>query len=193
MKIFNVNIIIKLLIFLTIIFASCRGDYFPKPYGYFRVELPDHQYQRVDTVLPYSFELSSMANIKFKKKTNEKFWIDIVYPQLNATIYCSYKPVKNNIYILSEDVHRSVYKHIVKADNILENVYNNPKEKVFGVLYDLQGNVASVAQFVLTDSVNHFFMGAVYFNHVPNKDSIAPMAEYIKEDIVRLMDTFKWK
>lgn len=155
--------------------------------------MPDHQYQRVDTVLPYSFELSSMANIKFKKKTNEKFWIDIVYPQLNATIYCSYKPVKNNIYILSEDVHRSVYKHIVKADNILENVYNNPKEKVFGVLYDLQGNVASVAQFVLTDSVNHFFMGAVYFNHVPNKDSIAPMAEYIKEDIVRLMDTFKWK
>jgi hypothetical protein len=48
-------------------------------------------------------------------------------------------------------------------------------------------------QFVLTDSVNHFFRGALYFNTVPNQDSLAPVVEYVKEDIIHLVETMRFK
>ena len=178
---------------LAVIFTGCRNNYFPKPYGYFRVDLPDHDYVRIDSLLPYSFDLSAFAAIKIKQDPKEKYWIDIVYPELNATIHCSYKKIDGNIYELSEDAHRSVYKHLVRADEINERVFSNPDRKVYGIYYDLKGNAASAAQFVLTDSVRHFFRGALYFNHVPDKDSIAPMADYIKKDIIRLMESFDWR
>jgi len=182
------------LFFLLMIFAGgCTGGYYPKPYGHFRVDLPDHDYNKVDTLLPYSFDLSTYAHITMKQGEKEKYWIDIVYPALNATIHCSYIPVRADLYDLSEDARRSVYKHLIRADDIRESVFSNTENKTFGVLYELAGNAASVAQFVLTDSTNHFFRGALYFNHVPDKDSIAPMADYIKKDIIRLMESFNWK
>lgn len=173
--------------------VSCRKTGYPKPYGYFRVDLPKNTYVRIDTLLPYSFDISSHAQITFKNEPQEKYWIDIVYPGLNAAIHCSYKEVKDKLYDLSEDAHRSVYKHLVRADDIQERFFSNPEQDVYGIYYDLQGDVASVAQFTLTDSTRHFFRGAVYFNHVPNKDSIAPMADFIKKDVIRLMESFSWK
>lgn len=184
---------ILLFCLLTFIFAGCKKNYYPKPYGYFRVDLPDHAYNKIDTVLPYFFEISDIADIHIKKEKQEKYWIDILYPTLNAAIHCSYKEVNNNLYELSEDTHRSVYKHLVRADDITEEIFSNPERKVYGIYYELEGNTASVAQFVLTDSIRHFFRGAVYFNHVPNKDSIAPMSDYIKKDVIRLMESFSWK
>jgi len=72
-------------------------------------------------------------------------------------------------------------------------IFENPEKKVYGILYDLTGNTASSVQFVLTDSTKHFFRGALYFENVPNKDSIAPMSAYIREDVIRLMESFEWK
>ena len=92
-----------------------------------------------------------------------------------------------------EDTRKIVYKHSVRADGIAEKVFNHPEKNVHGILYDLKGNTASSLQFVLTDSTHHFFRGALYFNNVPNKDSIAPMAEYIREDVINLMESFEWK
>ena len=186
-------VIFLLFCLLTLIFTGCKKNYYPKPYGYFRVDLPEHRYHTIDTVLPYHFEISDIATIELKKEEQEKYWIDIVYPTLNAAIHCSYKGINDNLYELSEDAHHSVYKHLVRADDITEQVFSNPEKKVYGIYYDLKGNAASVAQFVLTDSINHFVRGAVYFNHVPNKDSIAPMSDYIKQDVVRLMESFSWK
>lgn len=178
---------------ILILATGCRKNYTPKPIGYFRVDLPEHQYIEVDTLLPYRFEISKIAELKMIDNPEEKYWIDIVYPDLNAGIYCSYKAINNKLYELSEDAHRSVYKHIVRADDIIEHVFLNPDNQTYGIYYDLKGNAAAVAQFTLTDSLQHFFMAAVYFNHTPNKDSIAPMAEYIKEDIKHMMKTFSWK
>jgi len=72
-------------------------------------------------------------------------------------------------------------------------VFDSEERNVHGILYDLKGNTASSVQFVLTDSTHHFFRGALYFNNVPNKDSIAPMSDYIRKDIIRIMESFKWK
>ena len=117
----------------------------------------------------------------------------MVYPDFRGRIYCSYKKVNGNFQEISEDSRSFVYKHTVKADNITEQPYVDEERKVYGMLYELQGNTASAVQFVLTDSVNHFFRGALYFNTVPNQDSLAPVVEYVKEDIIHLVETMRFK
>ena len=174
--------------------VSCGKTSIPRPYGYFRVDLPQHAYRAIDTLnLPYRFDLPKNAQIISRKTNNEMFWIDIYYPRLNASIYCSYKPVKSNLIDLLEDTRKIVYKHSVRADGIGEKVFDHPGKNVHGILYDLKGNTASSVQFILTDSTRNFFRGALYFNNVPNKDSIAPMANYIREDVIHIMESFEWK
>ena len=166
----------------------------PKPYGYFRVELPEAHYRMMDTLnYPYRFELSTLTKVEFRQAKDEKYWMDIQYPSLNASLYCSYKPIHNNLFELSEDSRKYVYKHAVKADGIAETAYNNTDKAVYGIFYDIQGNTASSMQFIVTDSTKNFFRGALYFESVPNKDSIAPMVEYIRKDMIRLIETFEWK
>jgi len=176
------------------VLASCGETMIPKPYGYFRVDLPAHTYRTIDTLgLPYRFDLPKTAKLISRSANGEKYWIDLYYPQLNACIYCSYKPVKGNLINLLEDTRKIVYKHSIKADGIGEKVFEKPDKNVHGILYDLKGNTASSVQFILTDSTKNFFRGALYFNNVPNKDSIAPMAEFIREDVIRMMESFEWK
>jgi len=188
-------ILSKYVFFILIILSSaCNDITMPKPYGYFRVDLPEHNYRVADTLnLPYKFDISSSASIVSRNENGEKCWIDIQYPMLNASVYCSYKPVKSNLYQLSEDSRRYVYKHSVKADGISEKVYENREKNVYGILYDIKGNTASSVQFVLTDSTKNFFRAALYFNNVPNKDSISPMLDYVRRDMIRMMESFEWK
>jgi len=186
---------IFLMITIATLVVSCGKTGMPLPYGYFRVDMPEHAYAVTpDSLnLPYSFEASNVSVIRKRTDATELHWIDVNYPQLHASVYCSYLPVKGNLFQLMEDAHKYVYKHSVKADGIGEKVFQNPEKKVYGILYDLTGNTASSVQFVLTDSVHHFFRGALYFDNVPNKDSIAPMSDYIREDIVHMVETFEWR
>lgn len=185
---------IALIICLASLMGSCNKTSIPRPYGYFRVYLPEHAYRTIDTLnLPYRFDLPKNVRLIYRKTEGEIYWIDLYYPKLNATIYCSYKPVKGNLAELLEDTRKIVYKHSVRADAISEKVFDHPEKSVHGILYDLKGNTASSVQFILTDSTRNFFRGALYFNNVPNKDSIAPMSNYIREDVIKIMESFEWK
>ena len=185
---------IFIIICLTGFLGSCTQTSVPRPYGYFRIDLPEHSYRKIDTLnLPYSFDLSRHVQLISRQEPGEQYWIDLNYPALNATIYCSYKPIKGNLNDFLEDSRKIVYKHSIRADGIREKVYENPAKNVHGILYDLKGNTASSIQFILTDSTHHFFRAALYFNNVPNKDSIAPLSDYIRQDIIRMMESFEWK
>lgn len=191
-KVKNIHIILVLSV-LTLVVA-CNKKAMPKPYGYFRIELPEAHYRTMDTLnYPYRFEISTLTKVEFRQAKKEKFWLDIQYPSLNATLYCSYKPIQGNLFELSEDSRKYVYKHSVKADGIAETAYSNADKRVYGIFYDILGNTASSMQFIVTDSTKNFFRGALYFENVPNKDSIAPMLQYIRKDMIRLMETFEWK
>lgn len=190
------NRIFKTILFIvfSVFLFSCGKNYVPHPYGYFRVDLPPHHYHYLDTLqLPYRFEISSSAEVEKREVEGEKYWIDIKYPFLNAAIYCSYKPIHGNLKELLEDTRQMAYKHSIRADAINEKLFQHPEKKVYGILYDLKGNTASSVQFFVTDSVRHFFRGSLYFDNVPNKDSIAPISDYIRQDIIRLMESFEWK
>jgi len=187
-----INIIV--IIVFTSLFCSCNKTEIPRPYGYFRVDLPLHAYRTIDTLnLPYRFDLPLNARLINRKAEGEMFWIDLYYPTLNASIYCSYKQVNGNLNNLLEDTRKIAYKHSVRADGISEQPFDHHEKNVHGILYELKGNTASSVQFVLTDSTRNFFRGALYFNNVPNKDSIAPMEKYIREDVIHIMESFEWK
>jgi gliding motility-associated lipoprotein GldD len=186
------NLTYLLLVVCGFVLVACTSNYTPKPMGYFRINLIEKEYTYTNASVPYTFEYpSNIATIRPHR--NNPLWIDVAYPIYNAKIHCSYLPIKGNFYEISEDTRAFVYKHSVKANAITQQVFENDEAKVYGVLYEIKGNVASSLQFTLTDSIQHYFRGAVYFNNRPNNDSIAPVLSYIREDVVRIMETLKWK
>lgn len=193
---FKLQIFSLLLLFFVLILSSCgEQEYFPKPKAYLYIKLPTQDYQKFDTTYPYQFEYSKNAIIiERQNQTSEPYWLNLYYPSFGATIYFSYKKVNNQLRTLIEDSRQLVMKHIQKADAINEKIIENRQAQVFGLIYDISGSdVASPYQFYVTDSVKHFLRGALYFNHSPNNDSLAPVINFIKSDAEHLITTFKWK
>jgi gliding motility-associated lipoprotein GldD len=157
-----------------------------------RINLQKAEYIRTSLNCPFNF-LVSKHSVFEKHYSNTPCWFNIVYPTLNASIHISYISINNNFKTLSEDTRTLVYKHTSKAEFINEKLIYIPQKKVSGILYEIGGNAASNCQFVLTDSVKHFIRGALYFNNKPNADSIAPVLNYIKNDIIQLMESTEWE
>jgi gliding motility-associated lipoprotein GldD len=181
---------LSLVFILLFSFISCKDEVLPKPASYLRLDYPEAEYvDFVSEVSPYTFEINSKAVIK--GNTNYDYTIN--YPKMKATIYLTYKPVKNNIDKLLRDAQKLTYEHVIKADDILEQPFVNPSKKVYGMFYRVNGNAATNSQFYVTDSIKHFVTGSVYFYAKPNYDSIMPAASYVRNDMQRLMETLKWK
>lgn len=178
-----------------LLLSSCQNEqYTPKPYGYFRIDFPKKEYRLFDSACPYKFQYPKYAEIIDDKDANtEPCWKNIEFKSMKATLHVSYKPINGNLTTLLEDTRKLVYKHTVKADAINEKLLRNDESKVFGMLYEIEGNAASPAQFFLTDSTSHFLRGSLYFNVPPNKDSLAPSIDFIKEDVRTMINTFSWK
>jgi len=186
-------------IFLVSVFAalSCTDNSFlPRPTGYLRIDLPEPAYQRFDSTFPYSFDYSTFANIEFDEITqNDPFWMNISYPDFDAKIHLSYKDLAaHNLYSLQEDARNFVFRHSAKAHGIRESYVNLSQTKVFGLVYFIDGKeAASPFQFYVTDSLNHFVRGALYFNTRPNNDSLKPVIDFIVNDVDRMLAAFEWK
>ena len=183
--------------FFPAVFFSCNSDqevFSPKPKGYFRIDLPENKYLNYSSSCPFSFESSVYSSVTPDiRRGAEPCWLDIVYPKFNATIHLSYKPVQNNIAKFLEDSRILVTKHEVKASSIDEQVIVKDSVKVYGLIYNIEGNTASALQFYLTDSTQHFVRGALYFNALPNSDSIAPVLSFIRKDVYRMIQSFQWR
>lgn len=176
---------------------ACGNDPLPKPKAMLRLEYPEPSYKRVDIPLPFTFEKNELANPISNIKldgVNNIYGVDINYPKLKGTVYLTYKKVENdNLTDLLRDAQNLTQKHTLKADEIEGDIYENPKNRVFGMFYEVGGNAASQSQFYVTDSINHFLVGSLYFYAKPNYDSIYPAAVYLKNDIKHIMETIEWK
>ena len=152
---------------------SCDNDYIPKPRAYFRIDLPEKQYIRLDSMYPYSFEYPVYAEVVPDTLSySGKYWINLHFPAFKGIMHISYKEVNDNLLSYLEDSRNLVVKHIPKANAINEVLYINDDSKVYGLLYEIEGSsAASPYQFYVTDSVNHFVRGSLYFYVTPNNDS----------------------
>ncbi|MDR0983281.1 MAG: gliding motility lipoprotein GldD [Culturomica sp.] len=176
--------------------VSCKEKYTPKPYGFFRIEFPPKSYHLLEENLPYSFQIADNATIEPDKTYDaEPYWVNIVYKDCNAKINISYKQIiaDTSLENYLADSHRLAYAHITKADAIQEKGFENRKKGIFGVLYQITGDAASPAQFFVTDSIHNFIRGSLYIHQIPAADSLAPVIEYLKKDIVVLMETIEFQ
>lgn len=188
-----------LFLVIAALLYSCGGDLVPKPRAYLRLEYPEANYNKVDINLPFSFEKNTLATkqlIRQVEGTTESYGVDLVYPNMKGTIYLTYKAIEGsekNLIDFLRDAQNFTQKHTVKADEILPQEYINNERKVYGMFYKVGGNAASQSQFYVTDSVNHFLTGSLYFYAKPNYDSILPAAHYLQKDIKHIMESVKWK
>ncbi len=194
----NIKHILTIISFFLLLLAACENHYTPLPRAYFRIDLPEKEYKTFDTVYPYRFEYPVYAKVIPDDRTNaEPWWADVYFPAYKAMVHLSYKPINNNPNLLNEyieDGRNFVNRHIPKATAFNEKVYTNEEKHVYGILYEIKGrDAATPLQFYLTDSTNHYLRGSLYFNVSPNNDSLAPVIDFIKEDIMVLVESLEWK
>lgn len=178
---------------------SCQQDYLPKPNAFLRLDYPKAQYQKANLPLPFTFETNALATqveAKNLKLATKSYGVDLIYPSLKGTIFLTYKAVegdKKKLEQYLQDAQKLTLEHTIKADEIPVFPYESKEQKVYGVFSQVKGNVASTAQFYVTDSVNHFLTGSLYFYAKPNYDSILPAAHYLQNDMKHLMESLKWQ
>ncbi len=203
-KIFKRNLIIIYLILLFIIGVPFIRSFFtsslylPKPRGYVRIDLPKHEYRKLDKNYPYTFEYSKYAEIIPTKSSRpqDTYYIGINYPNFNATIHITHKFFKGDKKLLRaywSEANRVIAQHQNKASEIKEKIIIN-KNKIKVVFIEIFGeHIASQCQFYTTDYKNNFLMGSLYFNLVPEQDYLKPMINFIKKDILHIIKTLNWK
>lgn len=180
-----------------LLICGCRESVFvPKPKGYNRIELPNHEYQSIEALYPYQFEFSKYARVeKDSSWMSEPFWIHLNYQEFGADVQLTYKDLGNDpqkLRELLEDAYKLTSKHQIKAYAIDESILHTPNG-LTAVVAELSGEVPSQFQFYSTDSTRHFLRGALYFPTATKNDSLAPLIDYIKVDMIHLLNTLKWK
>lgn len=189
-----------ILLSVGLCFSACqRTPTYPKPRGYFKIQLPiKHQYQNFDsTGFPFRFRYPTYATItqdsNLVREENAPYWIDVSFQDLGAKIYLSYKTLSpkepleklvNESYVLS-------YSHDIMADYIKSPQIRN-KQGLIGVFYEVGGNAASAYQFFLTDQTHHFMHGSLYFDVAPNADSLQPALQFLRQDLDTLIESFSF-
>jgi len=179
----------------SVVFSACGEVYMPLPRAFYRIDLPEKEFVLFDDRdYPFTFELPVYAEVVRYRTDRGLIWSNVNFPQFNATINLSYFVLNGNLNEHLADVMLFVDRHVGKATRIRELTFNDHENQIFGMIFDIQGSgVASMYQFYITDSVRHFVRGALYFNHVPNNDSLAPVIDFLKVDIDHLIETFQWR
>ncbi len=184
-----------LFVLLLLLLVGCKSEnFYPKPMGFHRIDFPkDVKLKTYESDCPFTFQYPNFAVIQEKERCNQ----NIVFPTYNAVLHCTNIQFNNsgtnNLFYHSEYSRKLAYEHRIKADAINERAYSNDSLGVYGVTYEIIGDVASNYQFFLTDSTNNFYRGSLYFNVKPNIDSIRPVLDYLKENINTMIGTFDWK
>ena len=163
--------VLSVALFLYLLIGSSCTDYTPKPRGYFRIEPPAARYQVLSLdSLPYSFNVSQLATVELPEAGSPEGWINLSYPSLGVKIYCSYLPVTPATLPVAASESRSLVSRQIKtANEVKVQEYSNSEERVY------------------------FFRGALYYDCVPNADSLAPVTDYLRKDIIELIQSFSWK
>ena len=207
-----------LLLMCALTAMACNSNYLPKPNGYFRIHFPPKVYQQFSKPgFPYTFEYPVYAEIKqdssyFEQEPENPYWINIDFPQFNGRVYVSYyrlggkalfkvRDKKGNYtdsvgYNALEGLVKGSYsltfKHTYKASSIEDSIFRTPLG-VEGIYFKLSGNTATANQFLVTDSVKHFLRGVLYFDATPNEDSLNIVNNFLRRDMIHLINTFQWK
>ena len=182
------------IVFLVVI-SSCSRSYTPRPHGYPRFEFPSKTYKSFQPEMgPYGFQIPTYSFMKKDQDNNtQPHWYNLIFDQFDATLHLTYRPFnhKDTLNSLIEESRVLAYKHTIKADEIEERSIHRDTS-LNGIMYDLKGNTATPLNFWVTDNKQHFLRGAFYFNNHTERDSVMPVLNFVKVDIVKMLEDLQW-
>lgn len=191
---------------ILIFLLSCKEEkvYIPKPRVYPKVEYPNrNQIKLRKNFCAFSFEYPDYMSFEqdtlfLHREAPHACWFNLNLSSLNGSIHFTYTDLKKCdslsacLHKVYNDAYQMAQEHVPKANALEDFSINNPEKRVFGVLFNIEGHIASPFQIVLTDSVNHAVRAALYFNSRPEADSMAPVIEFVKTDIMNMLNSFEW-
>lgn len=190
-----------LLLCISLLYA-CGGEAVgtPKPRAYPKVVYPEKSYQVFNgDYCDFSFEYPKYAVIQqdtnfFDEAPAHPCWFDLFFPTFDSRLYCTYYPigVDKSFEELKSDAFELASWHNKKADYI-DEIRIEKDNRVSGFAFVIEGAAASPFQFYLTDSTDHFLRGSLYFNAQVQPDSLAPIYDFVEEDLLRMIETFEWE
>lgn len=172
---------------------ACNRVEEPKPRGDVRIDLPEHRYDTLSIGRPFCLEVPVYAQVEQPEALASEGGFNLVFPDFDATLYMTYKPVDGNLDRYLRDAQIMVQRAAREPSDVQVSAMSMPDRRAFGALYDIGGDAASAVQFVLTDSLQHFLRGALYFGHPVRRDSVEPVIRFLRQDIGHLMETVSWK
>lgn len=172
----------------------------PKPRAYPRVVYPSKTYQAFDqNYCQFTFKYPTYAVVEqntdyYQERPKEPCWFDLFIPRFNCRIYCTYYAigVGKSLDQLKSDAFELVNWHNKKANYIGEEVINRGPQ-LQGLAFSIDGPAATPFQFYLTDNRKHFFRASLYFNSKVNVDSLAPIYDFVKADMYKMIETMEWR
>lgn len=189
--------------FILITFLiSCKNEpvFAPKPRMYPRIINPDRNYVPFDksycdlTFLYPDYASIVQDTLFFEEKPLNPCWFDIEFTPFNGKLHCSYYPIESmdDFDELIKDAFTFADKHDIKANYRAETQLSG-LNGTGGILFEIDGPVASPLQFFLTDTTNHFIRGSLYFNNQVNPDSMAPVHAFVGEEIKKMIETLEFQ
>lgn len=192
-------LLLLLPLLLPLLLLACSDDPVPKPKSWPRLDLPEQAYRDWSPACPFAADVPVYCEPRPRNDAQRlpgvspSCWFDLRFPGQRATVHLTYRAVQNDLPRLITDAHDFKRKHQAKAARIRDQRVLRDSARVFGTLFDVEGDVASPMVFYLTDSSTHFLYGALYFDARPNADSLAPVTARIREDMRRMVGTWRWK
>ncbi len=188
-------LIFSLLIFIFVACSKTEVTFVPKQRGYARIDLPTQSYVITPDSLPYRFEYSKYTKLlNDTSVVSKKYWFEIYYPEYKANIDISYHTINNDqkkLQDLINDSQTLAIKHKIKAYAIDEVSFKTDNNYA-AVLFDLQGDTPSPLQFYVTDSTKNFLRASLYFQSSTESDSLAPIINFVKKDMMKMLHTVKF-
>ncbi|WP_029906969.1 hypothetical protein [Prevotella sp. 10(H)] len=175
------------------VFVSCN-EHTPQPKGYSRIDRSKTELMKFDYKY-FSFLYSADSKVEeVKKEASEGYWFNINYPAYNAIIYCTYLSIDSKVLNKAlEDSYQLAYSQSLKANAIQQSLFEDSLHNKTSIIYDIKGMVASPVQFYVTDNQSHFLRGSMYFDQTFVPDSVAPIVEFLRDDIRGIIESLEWK
>lgn len=178
-------------IFYALIFfilVSCDSSKIPKQNAFFAPEFNPSTYNLTTTDCNYVFLKNKIAGIEYIDNCN----FNIIYENLNAKIFFSSINLNNNFPEIIKIFDERIIENSSNVTEVKVSEYVNNQNLVYSRVFKYVGNAPSNIQFYLTDSTSNFLAGSLFFNTEPNYDSLLPYINYIKSDVRKLIENFKW-
>jgi gliding motility-associated lipoprotein GldD len=173
------------------LFGCSQPETYPRPWGYHRLEFPPVEYARFSHPnCPFEFDYPAHGRLELARV--DSCFFNVYFPAFDCRWHVTSRPLGGKVThsFAYEDHRELVYKHTQKG-TIFDKPLRTPYGK--GTLYELYGEVPTAAQLYFSDSTTHAVELSFYFNTALKNDSLAPVIDRMKKDLLHMVESLRWK